>query len=145
MSEIARKDLTDVATSLGWKLTGLTVTGRVVADESASPDDADCYDEVSKAAWCRDDWQYVGFLVEVTDAAGRVWGADSLWSVEYGDFPVTDEHGTLIETRRLDPLGEDEHTYPRDQVISEALGNAQENLSSFTLPTIVSPVVVSGE
>lgn len=129
------------------------ITGYVVEDHDSSPDDADCYDEVSKIAFNLDEWRFVGLVVTVT-MKGHELGEASLWAVEWGTFryECTDPH-TIIDTtvpggRRtanvgetvtveLDPLSD---YYLVNDLIHEALANAQATVHELmsTLPWFAS-------
>lgn len=133
------KDVTEQARAKGWTLGKVSVRAALHRDVHLTPDGADCYDAVSRAAWERDEWGYVGLVVTVTDDDGREWGFSSLWGIEYGAFPITDESGTLVETKDLDPLNPSTVDYHLSDVMREALGNAAEALAAFAPPVVLAP------
>lgn len=64
---------------------GRKLTVVIVRDDHASPMEAECYLPEDIAAWKRDDWQYVGVLINEGDQH-----IDSLWGVEYGRLSTVD-------------------------------------------------------
>lgn len=128
-------DLTDRVREMNeWTFEGLTIRAHHCADESASPLDAECYTPAQLAAWRRGEWEYVGIIVEVLDTRGVVWGVDSLWGIESGQFLITDEHDAVVETRTLDPLTDKDGQLP--DIIREAMADAAETLAGYVLPTL---------
>lgn len=64
----------------------ISVHARMVEDTDSTPDDADCYDDITKEAWSNDGWRYVGVIVEL-EVLGVTFGEDSLWGIEHGTLP----------------------------------------------------------
>lgn len=55
-------------------------------DGDTQPTDYDCYDDEQIAAWRRDEWWYVGVIVEVTAEVGDATvelANESLWGIDY--------------------------------------------------------------
>jgi hypothetical protein len=81
----------------------------IYPDIEAKPTDYECYTPEQIEAWKRDEWHFVGIVVEVR-FEGRVVGEDSLWGLEYGldgYNPLDDPerwadvvHGAKMDTQR---------------------------------------------
>jgi hypothetical protein len=89
-------------------------------------------------AWRADRWQFVGVLVDVVDPDGRVWGRDSLWAVESGEFPQVDPDTGTVTYTTLDPLSDD---HPLVDLIPQALSEARDALAKHAAraPMITGP------
>lgn len=119
--------------------TSLTFHVRVVPDTESRPGDADVYgDHATMTAWRNDEWSFVGVIVTPV-VAGVEYDeqSTSLWGVEYGAFPITDEHGMVLETRYIgiDEIatvhpGPDLITEAREAIVSAA-SNLAANLSGL--------------
>lgn len=69
---------------------GFDLFAYAVSDEDARPEDFDCYTETQQNAWKNDEWFFVGVYV-VASKNGIELAESSLWGIEYGQFPLTDE------------------------------------------------------
>lgn len=130
-------DITARVHAAGWTTAGLTVTAYTLADETASPADADCYTKTQIDAWDRGEWRYVGVVIAVTDENGFEWARDSLWSVESGWWTDTDDDDNVTGERQLDPLTDPDHPLP--DMIPEVMAEAANRLRDYTMPTIAAP------
>lgn len=72
-----------------WTLTHGGIGYRVTLEEDhdSRPYDADCYSEEDIASWKRDEWEYVGVIVQPLIAGlDPEYFEASVWGVEYGDL-----------------------------------------------------------
>jgi hypothetical protein len=91
MQEIESRDIADK------DIDGLAWHVRVVMDDEQpdAPDD-DGATPAQVRAYQRGDWYYAGVIVTPVISGQRVTEADqSLWSVEYGRYTLTDENGNV--------------------------------------------------
>lgn len=94
----------------------------VADDYDASTDDADCYTTRQIAAFKTDDWQYVGVIAKVS-LDGIELGRASLWCIERGWYPLTDENDNLT----VDPV---EYLDVYDEAISDTIDEAIDDARS---------------
>lgn len=59
---------------------GMPFTVKLMKDDQSMPTDYDCYTEVNRRSFERDEWEFVGVIV-VNEVNGR---DDSVWGVEFG-------------------------------------------------------------
>lgn len=70
--------------SVSWTKDGFELNARLVHDDETTPDDADCYDEMTKQQWHNDDWGYCGVVLSIAkNGIVLDTNASSLWGVEY--------------------------------------------------------------
>jgi hypothetical protein len=123
--------------------TGLVCTGHsgVGGYAQHAPDEP-----LAVRMWREDRWMFTVVMVEVVDGEGRVWGRDSLGSVEQGTFPYRIDRETgAVELREIDPVTDPDHPLP--DMIPTALDNAREALAAHlaTQPRITAPRRHAGE
>jgi hypothetical protein len=92
-------------------ISGVKFSVRVVPDNDASVNDADCYSAKDVALWKHDEWSFVGVIVSV-DIPGLdpEWASASLWATQYGT-------GDGWSIGRTDLLA-----YPVRELADEAMG-----------------------
>jgi hypothetical protein len=106
---------------------GVKYRVQIEPDYDAKPTDYDCYTPKQVTAWGDDRWQFVGVVVSaLLDGLDPEWFTASLWGIEYGSLPLTDEADNLTgETY-------DDGAYIRNEVvpdlISEVWGDAKDRL-----------------
>lgn len=121
-------------------IAGLSYRIDIEPDYDGSPHDAECYTTLQIAAWERDEWSYVGVIITPLIAGMELdMCSDSLWGLEYGNFPLVDEHGTEQGRRRIgldafvDGYTKDGHPgYPVPDMISQVHGRLAERLGPVT-------------
>jgi hypothetical protein len=80
---------------------GISFTVALYADDYNTPFDVECYSAEDIAAWCKDQWAYVGVVLTTTMSQASVWG------VEYGKLSGTDiGFDDIIEFHARDLLAE---------------------------------------
>lgn len=107
---------------------GYTLTAYVVPDEDCLPDDFDCYTPKQYEAWRTDQWCFVGVFV-VASLDGEELAENSLWGIEFGSFPLTDENDNLKSVSEIDLPSLAESVLP--DLITETLQEAENKLSSL--------------
>jgi hypothetical protein len=116
----------DVIESTRVEQDGITYKVLLAADEDTSIEDADGYNDEDRAAYERDDWGFVGVIVQpVIDGVVSEDAEDSLWGVQYGHSAEWDSG--------LDYLVS---TYPVPSMISEVRHNLRklrERLAGISL------------
>lgn len=103
----------------------------VEPDYHSSPADADCYTPKQVAAFENGDWYYVGIIPTVAIIEnGVLIGIEgpSLWGIEYGDIPYTDEDDNLVE--RPEPYDQDAYLI---ECARECMTEAEQTLRRFSL------------
>ena len=106
-----------------FKVGPWTVRLDVRHDEDTTPADSDCYTPKQVAAWHRDEWEFVGIVAKAY-LEGVELGSDSLWGIERGYLPVTDEDDNL--TADVDYV--DVYDDAIEGVIAEAIHDAGKTL-----------------
>lgn len=74
--------------TIGWRIIdheGRALTVSVVRDDDETPFDAECYTAEDIDAWRRDEWIYVGVLIN--EGATPL---DSLWGLEFGSLATVE-------------------------------------------------------
>lgn len=67
---------------------GFSISAKIVDEDYYPPmPEGDNYTTEQIDAYVRGDWKYVGIIVTAS-RGGVELGTDSLWSVEYGSFPI---------------------------------------------------------
>lgn len=64
---------------------GVPFTVKVYKDDISRIDEYDCYNEIMRRSYKRDEWEFVGVVIVRADTGPsepEVW--DSVWGVEYG-------------------------------------------------------------
>jgi hypothetical protein len=105
------------------------LTAYVVPDEDCLPDDFDCYTETQYNAWRNDEWYFVGVYV-VASVNGIELAESSLWGIEYGSFPLTDENDNLESVSEITLATLTESVLP--DLITETISEAEEALKGLT-------------
>ena len=100
----------------------------VVPDEDCLPSDFDCYTPKQLEAWRNEDWYFVGVYV-VASINGIDLSMSSLWGIEYGEFPLTDENDNLESVTSLDLANLASRVLP--YLISEVIQSAENNLEAL--------------
>jgi hypothetical protein len=105
---------------------------RLLHDNDSSPNDVDVFTPKQIEAWKNNEWHYVGLEVLVS-FNGIELGQASVWGIEYGWIPLTDEQDNLTEepVQHYDPL---EDTSPGsfiDDIGNEACVDATANLEQL--------------
>lgn len=106
-------------------------TVRVEPDYSTHTGDFDCYTPKQVAAFDRGEWGFVGIIpaVEITDGMATVTiECPSLWGIEYGDIPYTDDDDNLVER----PESYDQNAYLAE-CARECMTEAEQTLRRFSL------------
>lgn len=101
------------------------LTAYVVPDEDCLPDDFDCYTPKQYEAWRTDQWCFVGVFV-VASIDGVELAENSLWGIEFGEFPLTDENDNLESVSSLTLASLAESVLP--DLITETIQEAENKL-----------------
>jgi hypothetical protein len=110
---------------------------RLIYDHDTSHDDVDVFTPKQIEAWKNDEWYYVGLEVTVS-FNGIELGSASLWGIEYGWIPLTDEQDNLTEepVQHYDPLDDTSPGSFIDDVGNEACADAVRNLEQLQKVTV---------
>lgn len=82
-----------------WTTTsdGIKYQVRLLPDYDTTPDDFECYTPKQVAAWKRDEWGFIGVEVSaMLDGLDPAGFSASLWGIDYGYLPITDQDDNLI-------------------------------------------------
>lgn len=128
-------DSIKLGTAEGFDIRADMVPGNHTTYSGGEPDGDYTPEEI--AAFCRDDWYYVGIIVTAS-RNGTDLGSDSLWAVEAGTMPVGKwGYPSLAvpggESRMIDPLrdsGGSLDTYRAD-MIDNAVADARLRLTEL--------------
>lgn len=111
---------------------GFDLRAELFYDPDVSVRDYDCYTPRQIEAFDRGDWDYCGIVVTAS-LDGRNLGSASIWGCEHGLYPITTEDDTITKTIWIDPLTGDSWDQYGDDLVSEAIAEAQAFLARATL------------
>jgi hypothetical protein len=118
------------------KIDGLSYRIDLEVDYDCKPDKfglypESCYTQAQLDAWKRGEWRYVDVIVTpVIRGVILEDFSDSLWGVEYGDYPITDEEDNVIETKDLS-MDELISVHPVPDMISEVQSQLLKKLGGL--------------
>lgn len=107
---------------------GFTVRLDVDDDYEATPADDEGMTPRQVKAWNDNEWQYVGIMAKAS-LEGHELGAASLWGIERGYVPLTDEDDTL----KVDPV---EYLDVYDEAIRDVISEAVEDARATLLQLV---------
>lgn len=106
---------------------GFDLRAFIVVDENSDASDGEYPADVMEA-YNEGEWQLVGIIVTAS-RAGTELGRDSIWNVEYGQFPA----GDTVTWTWIDPLRDNGGSldYYRADLIDNAIADARQNLTKL--------------